>query len=46
MFIKIKKIAFLCNCVKKRECRIVYMVIIVVCLISVVIILIYLSNRD
>ena len=36
-----KEIAFLCNnCVKKRECRIVYIVIIVFCLMLVVTVLI------
>ena len=32
MFIKKKGNCILCNCVKKRECRIVYIVIIVFCL--------------
>ena len=45
MFIKIKEIAFLCNCVKKRKCRIVYIVIIAVCLM-VSSDCPYLSHRD
>ena len=43
--IKEWEIAFLYNCVKKRECRIVYIVIIVVCLM-VSSDRLYLSHRD